>query len=318
MRTSVILLAYYGDDWIPACVASLASASKEKLHLVLLDNAGNTVLDKLDYSAFDLELLKAPEPLGFAAANNYALVNSRGLEETVLFLNQDTKGEAGWIDACSACFSDPSLGAISPLVRTYDDTGWDQGFEANLATEIGRDPAGERAWFETQVVLAASLIVRTTALIQSGPFDPFYGSYYEDYDLSLRLRRGGWKVGFCRRAKLFHFSGSVTSSPEKARKRTRQILRNRLLYNLRSSDVDRRLAMLRHYAIDLGPRLARGFLKTPSSQPPAVILEAEWDVLKSGDRFASRSRDERAWASYLESIGWRTRAPRLRQKRTDA
>ena len=101
MTCSVVLIAYHGDRWLPACLQSLAQASAQPPHLVLVDNDGNSTISELDLSPFDIEVLCTPRPMGFAEANNFALTNASHLEETVLFLNQDTISPAGWIDICS-------------------------------------------------------------------------------------------------------------------------------------------------------------------------------------------------------------------------
>ncbi len=90
MAVSVILVAYYGDKWLPDCINSLQQSSAERLHLVLVDNTGNTILDDLDFTGFDYEVISTPHPMGFAEANNYALSHASYLEKFVLFLNQDT------------------------------------------------------------------------------------------------------------------------------------------------------------------------------------------------------------------------------------
>ena len=39
MNSTVILVAYHGDQWLPNCLHSLPLASSARLHLVLIDNS---------------------------------------------------------------------------------------------------------------------------------------------------------------------------------------------------------------------------------------------------------------------------------------
>ena len=308
MSTSVMLIAYQGDRWLPACLDSLASASTQPLHLVLVDNAGNTIIDDLDLSPFRAEVLSTPRALGFAKANNFALVEASHLEETVLFLNQDTVSPPGWIDACLRSLeTHPHLRAVSPCIRTYEDDGWDPSFLTCLSDE--QEAALKAQSIEKEVVFtqnapAPALLVRTDVLEKTGPFDPVYGSYYEDYDLCRRIREAGGRIGFCRGARIRHFSGGSTTTEEQERRRMRQVIRNRVLYELREGDEPRWRAALTWFLRDFPHRLARGVVGTPSSQSPLVTLRAYRDLLGLGRRLISETYDEALWSRYLEGLGW--------------
>lgn len=315
MNVTALIVAYYGDSWLPACIDSLAEASTQRIHLVLVDNAGNTGFDTLGLERFDTEVIKTPYPMGFAEANNYALAHATRLEEAVLFLNQDTISATGWIDRCLDCLTwGEEMGAVSPLIYTYDGSGWDPGFLACVTAEEALDQlsaydAAGADWFATTIASAPALIVRTEALRCAGPFDPVFGSYYEDYDLCRRIRDCGYDIAFCRSATINHYSGSTTNSPERERKRMRQIIRNRILYTLRVSGSPRLPQVARHVALDFPRRLLRGLLRTPSSQPPLVTLKAYGDLLRIAGRVVSRRRDEDAWQRYLDELGWPHRIP---------
>lgn len=308
VSTSVILIAYDGDQWLPDCLETLADASTDPLHLVLVDNAGNTIIDDLDLSAFDAEVLSTPHPMGFAEANNFALVEASDLEDTVLFLNQDTKSPPGWIDECVRVLEEDSeLGAGSPCIRTYEDDGWDPSFLTCLSEhQEARLKKGEIASEVISVhnAPAPALLVRTPILRKTGPFDPVYGSYYEDYDLCRRIRAQGSRIGFCRDARVRHFAGGSTKTEEQERRRMRQVIRNRVLYELREHDRSRWWGAARRFLLDVPLRLARGLVGTPSSQPPMVTLKAYGDLLRIIDRVVSARRDEAKWAAYLDELGW--------------
>lgn len=280
----------------------------QSLHVLLVDNAGNTIMDELDLTGFDAEVLSTPHPMGFADANNFALTKASHLEDTVLFLNQDTISPTGWIDGClGALKANPQLGAVSPLIRTYDDKGWDPSFLACLSEEQAaalETEAVEDDVIVTQNAPAPALLVRTDVLMHVGPFDPIFGSYYEDYDLCRRIREEGYKIGFCYSARIRHFSGGSTTTEEQEQRRMRQVIRNRVLYRLREGNAPRWRAVLGWLVQDFPRRLGRGLIGTPSSQPPSVVLKAYWDLVRLGRRVTSAAYDEKMWQRYLDEINW--------------
>ena len=306
---SVVVVAFYGDRWLSQCMDALAQASRGRLHLLLVDNEGNTGLNELPLDRFDTEVLKTPHRMGFAEANNFALTNASHLEEHVLFLNQDTVSRPRWIDACLETLAgSEKRAAVSPIIRRYDYEGWDSGFADCIRGERV-DPDSmpidlPDAWFRAKNAPATALIVRTDVLRLVGPFDPVFGSYYEDYDLCRRIRDAGFELGFCTSAVIGHFSGSSTTTVSRELLRKRQVLRNRLLYRLRESGDKRRTLLARYLMLELPRNLARGLVGTPSSQPPAITLRAVGDLMRIGDRVVSRRYDEMRWLDYLASIGW--------------
>jgi GT2 family glycosyltransferase len=145
--------------------------------------------------------------------------------------------------------------------------------------------------------------MRTDVLRRTGPFDPIFGSYYEDYDLCRRVRALGYRVGFARAAAVHHFSGSATTDEAKRLRRERQILRNRTILEVREASGGRIPAVLRHVA-GVPRRLARALMGTASAQRPASVIGAQRDLLGVAGRLLSAERDEAAWQAYLRQLGW--------------
>ncbi len=316
---TVILLAYHGDPWLPACVASLRGAARVPVRLVLVDNGGNTCIDSLDLTGFEATVLRAPRPLGFAEANNFALAHVELDTAAVCFLNQDTLSRPGWLDSCLDCLRRyRELGAVAPLVTTYDGQGWDQAFLecARRSADFRRDLYGQACpsmasfpeqedsgYYDVPVVTGAAMVVRTEALVKAGPFDPIFGSYYEDYDLCRRIAAAGWKVGLCSRGRIGHFGGSVTVDAASFRRRARLICRNRVIYSARWKWPNRRTGLARYMLAEAPRNLARSALGR-SQTPLRAFLLAHADLARLGPRLASAAVDRQQWQAYLASIRW--------------
>ena len=302
-QTTILLVGYDSEKWLDKCLSSLASASHQKLQLCFVDNKNNPTLKTLDLSPFSVEILKTPKPLGFADANNFGIQQTHFKSDYTVFLNQDTVSTDGWIDRCVKCFEDDSqLGILSPGLRTYDLSEWEPNLlacvkESGTSIELQNESA-----IELHNVTAAAMVIRTEVLHKVGPFDPIFGSYYEDYDLCRRVRNAGCKVAVCPAAQVGHFSGSVTSTPAAEKRRTRAIARNRLIHHVREHSGDRLSVLAKHLFYALPLNLIRGLLRTSSSQPISATLGAQWDLVKIAGRLVSERRDHEQWKHFLSEF----------------
>lgn len=300
LATTVLVVGYNSEKWLAKCLSTLASAATSKLQLCFVDNLNNPTLAECDLSGFDFEVLETAQPLGFAEANNFGIQLSRFESEFTVFLNQDTVSTPGWIDTCIKCFrEDPELGILSPGLRTYDLSDWEPNLlacvrEGGKTSDSLNDP-----FVELRNVTAAAMMIRTEVLREVGPFDPIFGSYYEDYDLCRRVRNAGYKVGVCPAARVGHFSGSVTSTPAAERRRARALVRNRLIHKVRERGHDRLGVLAKHLCYTLPVNLTRGILRTESSQPFLSTLGAHWDLMKVFGRLVSATHDRNQWLKFV-------------------
>lgn len=309
----VVVVGYQGERWLPDCLETLAGASSRPLRLVLVDNGGNGQMDRLPLGRFDTTVVATPRPMGFADANNLGLVEGGLNAEAVCFLNQDTVGEPGWLDACLDVLErDAGVGAVSPLLKTFDGQEWDEGFASCVrgSPEFGQSDADSSiaGTYDVASVTAAAMVVRSDVLMKVGPFDPIFGSYYEDFDLCRRITGAGYRIVVSGEGTVRHFGGSSTQSERQNQRRMRLIIRNRAIHRIRGEDGIRWWSVLRQFAAKFPRNVLRGFAGTPSSQPVAVQCQAHLDLLQLLPRLVSRARDEQLWQRYLKRMNWQTSA----------
>lgn len=303
-QVTVLVVGYDSQQWLEKCLVTLASGSAQQIHLLFVDNKNNDAFARLDLSAFTVEAIKTPRTMGFVDANNYGLEKTRGNSEFTIFLNQDTVSTPGWIDACLECFkNDPKLGILSAGLMGYDLSDWEPNLLA-CVRESGKSIVDLASTMVVELlsVTAAAMVIRTDVLRAVGPFDPIFGSYYEDYDLCRRVRNAGYKVGVCPSARVGHFSGSVTSTPAAERRRMRSLIRNRLIHHVRESGSDRLGVLAKHMCCTLPLNVLRGLLRTRSSQPILTTLGAHWDLFKITGRLMSARRDDDEWMLFRKQF----------------
>jgi GT2 family glycosyltransferase len=131
----------------------------------------------------------------------------------IQLLNNDTEVASGWVEAGLAPFDDESIGSVAPLVLIRSEP-WRVDSAGDSYSWIGwpakrghGQPA--RFWSERPVeevfgASGSSAFYRAEALRRSGGFDPLYGSYYEDTDLSFRLRWAGYRCLFTAASRIYH------------------------------------------------------------------------------------------------------------------
>lgn len=140
--------------------------------------------------------------LGFAGGMNYAVTGS-GLCDAAPFALLSCHGvevTPGCVEkVVGALEADPHAGVVAARIR------------GDTVEYFGADPAWrERAapYVETRHVSGAQIVVRVSAFRSVGGFDERFFAYYEDVDLSLRMRAAGFRVGIVPDAEILE-SGST-------------------------------------------------------------------------------------------------------------
>jgi len=310
---AIIIVAYEGDAWIPDCMESLKASTQINALVLLIDNKDNTNLISEEIGSLTIRCFKTPHPMGFADANNFALMKVPSSVPNICFLNQDTLSQKKWLEEGLNCLhQNPQLGAVSPMLKNYQGTDWDKEFQFLLKNQ----PEFKSDWLNcsdhrsvakihlVDDIPATAMIVKTEVIKRSGPFDNIFGSYYEDFDLCMRIRKLGYHIAVCPQSILFHYSGSISQTEEARRKRSRWVIRNRTVLKIRSSHGPRWLKAWRHLIINGSLQTIRAILRTPSSSPLRSVAMAHIDLIRILPRLCSCKIDKKKWDQFLEEINW--------------
>jgi GT2 family glycosyltransferase len=190
--------------------------------VLVVDNASTDgSVDGLTVRHPEVELIRLPRNVGFAAANNLA-VRAAGDCDWIALLNPDAFPEPGWLDALArATRTAPDYAFFGSRLLRADDSGELDGtgdlyHVSGLAwrRDHGR-PAEGVASFAEEVFspCAAAALYRRDVFLGAGGFDEAYFCYYEDNDLSFRLRLAGHRCLYVPDA-VVHHVGSALSGRE--------------------------------------------------------------------------------------------------------
>jgi GT2 family glycosyltransferase len=222
------------------CLATLPAACGDvPWRLTVTENVAGTDLGALRAAVPDAGVVVNPRPRGFGANHNTVLrrLVAEDAAPFALVLNDDTELEPGSVAAlCAYAQAHPRVGALSPRVVDRGGTPqpvilpyptWRSEFWAALARFP--DPVSllplRDGW-----VSGACLLLRVDALREVGVFDERFFLFYEDTDLCLRLRRGGWDVALCDDARIVHAGHGTVGDPAHGATMEQQVARSQYLY----------------------------------------------------------------------------------------
>ncbi len=220
-KVSIVIPVLNKVDFTRKCLDALRRHTPAGHYEVVVWDNGSTDGTK-DYlekqCAVDpaVRYYRSEENLGFVGGNNAAVQHARG--EFLVFLNNDTEPQAGWLEALlQTVESDSTVGAVGAKLVYPDGKLQEAGgiiFRDASGWNYGRtqDPRDPRFNFPREVdyCSAACLLVRTALFRQLGGFDVRYSpAYYEDTDLCFALRHHGYRVVYQPRCEIIHHEGAT-------------------------------------------------------------------------------------------------------------
>ena len=280
---SVVIPARNNLPYTLCCLASLQRfPAAAPIEVVVVDDASTDATSAVLPLVANLVYVRNEAALGFGRTVNRAAGVARG--RFLHLLNNDAQVRPGAIDALLAAFDDPAVGlAGSKLIFP---SGHLQEAGAVIRADgmvefVGPfdDPARPEynVGREVDHCSGASVMVRRELFRELGGFDDAYApAYFEDCDLSLRVRGRGLRVVYAPRSEVVHHL-SVTTAGEGAAAKARQIEVNRRLLLERWGEVLRRRDQVRTVAFPTGNA-------DPAARPGPFC--ARWSAETGVDRAA--------------------------------
>ena len=229
VQVAVIVVSYNTKELLLECLASVVESTRGRsIELVIVDNASEDGSYEAVREAYpDTTTIRNETNRGFGAACNQGIKSTSS--NFILLLNSDARlTQQAYQSLCDCLEQDPRCGAAGcrlvdaagvEVINTRNFlTGLNQALElAGLTIGSGRlrrtrQPSlrGNLVDCSVDWIDAACLMLRRSALDESGLFDEQFFMYSEDEDLCFRLRRRGWVVCFCGAGTAFH-TGAASS-----------------------------------------------------------------------------------------------------------
>ena len=218
INMSIIIVNHNTREILKNCLNSIISNTKDiNYEIIVIDNNsqdGSPEFIKKTFS--EVRLIKNKENSGFGKANNLGASVTKG--EYLFFLNSDTIIKDNSLNKLFFCAKkNKELGMIAPelLLKNGEKQEGAYGAEPTLSTLVfGKLTNSKRIdWLS-----GAALLIRKSLFEKIQGFDENFFMYFEDVDLSLRVRKLGYGLAICDEAKIVHLVGrSIKISQDRKR-----------------------------------------------------------------------------------------------------
>lgn len=267
---SIIIVNYNSKELLKNCVDSIYAQSMNiPFDVWIVDNnSSDDSLKAVETNYPQVNIIKNKENLGFAYANNQAILKTRA--DYILLLNPDTvvtdnalekmvkfmknNPDVG-IAGCRILNEDGSLQLAcrrsipTPKVAFFRLTGLSKLFpKSKTMAQYNLTYLDPDETHEVDAVSGSFLMIRKSVIDDIGMLDERFFMYGEELDWCLRAKQNGWKVIYYPRAQITHYKGQCSKS--NSRKAAFEFYRSMYLFHKKHFAPDH--SLLTNYFIYFG------------------------------------------------------------------
>ena len=228
-KVAVILLNWNSFEHTANCIHSLRECNYPNFEIIVVDNGsvdGSGDLLKTNFP--EIALIASPTNEGFAAGNNrgfkYAMEHQFAY---AMMLNNDVFVEPDFLSQLVNYMElHPNAGAIQPKIFFNHDRKkiWNGGsyFLSWLGWTYSKRYMRRAGGLQNQFqqvdwITGCAFMTRTSVLKETGLLKESFFIYYEDVDLSFRIRSKGHQLIFHPQSVIYHIAGSANKTKVKGK-----------------------------------------------------------------------------------------------------
>lgn len=259
-RVTVVVVTWNGAHLLPPCLDSLRAQTLPHAVLVI-DNASSDSTADVMAGHPEAEVLRLAVNTGFAGGAQAGL--DAVATPYVALLNNDAVAEPGWLAALTAELdAEPTVAAVTSRILLARDgrvnnaggalTRWGVGYDRGYGRADG-PPYDKPA--EVAAFCGGAAALRVDDARRAGGFATDFFLYYEDTDLSWRLRTAGRGIRYVPQAVVHHEHSATSDQSSAAFAFYNQ--RNQLLMLVRNAPASLVILSLARFAAVTAARLVR-------------------------------------------------------------
>ena len=235
MKTSVIIATHNRPDSMRRLVASLAPELATGSREIIVAENGTPAPMQLALEGAPIKHLHETRA-GKCRIQNRAIAQAGG--EILVFLDDDLVVAPGYLEAVEQFFdTHREFAAMKGRILAAEDPEKKVGPMAPYLDLPIVDHGDEV--IEVRGVLGANMAFRADVLKQVGPFDerlgPGAGGHEEETEMSQRLRRAGFRIGYAPKAVVYHEVDPSRANRERFIRIARERGRCRMLHEKHSA-----------------------------------------------------------------------------------
>lgn len=196
------------------CLDSLYKLKYKNIKVVIVDNESqNEEANKLFKKYPQIILIKNKKNLGFCLANNQGVIKALDSRaDFVLLLNNDTVVKSNFLTILINYAQEKNFqGILTPKILYYNSNKiWAMGGKLSIFTTIPRMIGQGKPSSQFNKVITpnyasgCALLINSEVLRKVGLLNNIYFAYYEDTDLSFRVKKAGYKIKVLPKSVIWH------------------------------------------------------------------------------------------------------------------
>lgn len=218
MKIGIIIVNYNGKHLLEKNLQSVVDTDYENFEIIVVDNASiDGSIEYLRKNFPTVKIVESKDNLGFGRGNNLGVKEYPNFD-AYLFLNNDVSVPKDWLGKLVVTLQEKNdAGAVGPkILYSKEKLGNDRRIINSAGIYVNKhfmpydryDKENDNTKCtiveEVDAIMGGAFLIRRDVFEKTGGFNPKMFLYYEDIDLSLRIRDLGYKIYYNGNAEVYH------------------------------------------------------------------------------------------------------------------